>query len=278
MIDRKEKLRAMMQVAETQLSKEELAGLFEVGLTKTEILAVFKKMMDTIQAHQQGNRNDFNATQGRYDQIVNEIKQNYSSDMEQVKQKALDFVNAENKKMVLSHGVRLGGMENKLNSVSAEHPRLYQRINDVKNELLSRLPKQVVLENEIPEMGKEIKESVQNLKEGERWEIEDVNGLKKKLEEMDKASNSRVSFGGGGGNKQNVYYYDLSASLDGSTKTFSLPAFSRILDVKLSSAPVLRPTVDWTSDTDTSSVTFTSEISADPLLLAGQSLMVLYAV
>ena len=279
MIDRKEQIRAMMRVAETQLSKEELQGLFEVGLSKEEFLRAFKQMIDMIKAHQEGNRRDFGATQGRYDQIVNEIRANYDSDMASVKEKALEFVTNENKKMLSSHGVRMGAMENGLKTFSAEHPKLYKRIGEVRSELLAKLPKEVVLEDEIPQMGNEIKESVQNLKEGDRWEIEDVNGLEKRLEELARQANSRVgNFGGGGVGNTNVYYYDISASLDGAEKTFSMPAFTRIIDIKLSSAPVLRPTIDYTVDASAFTITFTDQIDADPLLLSGQSLMVLYAI
>lgn len=107
-----------------------------------------------------------------------------------------------------------------------------------------------------------------------------IKGLDEKIKRLEDLINQKNAFGGGGGGvgKQNVYYYDLSGSLDGSTKTFSMPAFARIINIMLSSAPVLRPTIDWTADASAHSITFTSQIDANPLLNSGQSLIILYAV
>jgi hypothetical protein len=75
-----------------------------------------------------------------------------------------------------------------------------------------------------------------------------------------------------------VRVYDLSSQLDGVTKTFSLPAFWRILNVDTSSFPnALRPTVDYTSDGNAMTITFTSEIDAASTLATGQTVIVTYA-
>lgn len=74
-----------------------------------------------------------------------------------------------------------------------------------------------------------------------------------------------------------VYSYDLSASLDGVTKTFTLPANARVIMVFASSTPgVFRPTTDYT--TTASTITFTSEISAASTLATGQTVIILYKI
>jgi hypothetical protein len=74
-----------------------------------------------------------------------------------------------------------------------------------------------------------------------------------------------------------VKIYDLSSQLDGVLKTFSLPAFGLIFDVRSTSFPyAFRPTVDYTVDYTAMTITFTSEITADATLAANQSLYILY--
>lgn len=85
-----------------------------------------------------------------------------------------------------------------------------------------------------------------------------------------------------GGNSSNgggtVKVYDLSSQLDGSTTTFALPAFWRVLTVDLSSTPrALRPDVDFTVDGTAMTITFTSQIRVASSLSAGQTCIVTYA-
>lgn len=64
---------------------------------------------------------------------------------------------------------------------------------------------------------------------------------------------------------------DLSADLDGSTKTFNIPSVYNILNVNLSSFPYgsLRKNIDFTYTSN--SITFTDEIDAATQLSAGQA-------
>jgi hypothetical protein len=106
-----------------------------------------------------------------------------------------------------------------------------------------------------------------------------IKGLKKLFDTWIKAvGTGKTMFVGGGASSggRSVKAYDLSSSLDGVTKTFNLPALWRVISVHASSFPgVLRETVDytWTS----SSITFTTEISAASTLATGQTLIIIYA-
>lgn len=130
-----------------------------------------------------------------------------------------------------------------------------------------------------PDTPQQIVDKVQSLKEGSRWEIEDVNGLEDELSKIKKLGRSNVTiFGGAGQGGRIVKFYDISDSLNGSTKTFSLPAFFRVLQVTVSSFPtILRPTIDYTIDGSAMTITFTSEIDETTTLARGQSVMILYS-
>ena len=83
-----------------------------------------------------------------------------------------------------------------------------------------------------------------------------------------------VADGGGGGDT--IRYVDLSSSLDGSTRDFTLTRVNRILSVHGTSSPIAyRPEVDWTFAETTSILTITSEVDIQSLA-TGQTLYVLY--
>lgn len=129
-------------------------------------------------------------------------------------------------------------------------------------------PEQIVekLESLIPESNEE---------EDKRLDARAIKGLKKLIKKV--VSGMGGNSGGGGSERRGVQYYDLSSQLDGVTKTFSLPAFLKVLDVKLSSVPVMRQTTDYTQDGTLMKITFTSEINAATDLSSGQSCIVLYS-
>lgn len=95
-----------------------------------------------------------------------------------------------------------------------------------------------------------------------------------------KKSGGKTMYVGGGnaGGGRIVKSYDIYDSLNGVTKTFSLPAFYRIISVHSSSFPFsFRETVDYTSDASAMTITFTSEISASVTLATGQTVTIVYS-
>jgi ElaB/YqjD/DUF883 family membrane-anchored ribosome-binding protein len=84
--------------------------------------------------------------------------------------------------------------------------------------------------------------------------------------------------GGGKSMVGQVYVHNLSSSLDGVTKTFSLPAFSSILAVFSQSfpGPAFLQGTDFTVDGAAMTITFTDTIAADVQLAAGQQILILY--
>lgn len=131
-----------------------------------------------------------------------------------------------------------------------------------------------------------IRDALETLTEDERLDSKSVKGIDKLEEEIawlkeeikKERGRKTVVFGGGVGGGRIVKSHDLSDSLNGVTKVFSLPAFWRVLLVQSSSFPnAFRPNVDYTIDASTSKITFTSEIEASTTLASGQTIIVLYS-
>src|SRR3990167_8343762 len=125
-------------------------------------------------------------------------------------------------------------------------------------------------ENGLPDTGKEIVEKLNSLPMKYEFQI-DANHIRNLPRTFE-----RKRFGRGTGNP--LQLYDLSASLDGSTKIFTIPANKRVVLITSSSTPYwFRPTVDYTlSGTDNVTLTFDTAIDAAVMLASGQSLGVQY--
>lgn len=135
------------------------------------------------------------------------------------------------------------------------------------------------IEQDLPILGQEIRNSLEILPEGEKLKIEAVENLRKELDDLEKKILAKTAsfIGGGGVGKHNTEVYDLSDSLDGITTTFNLPAMYKVLRVESTSAPIVfRPNVDftWTN----TSVTFTSQIEPSTTLASGQTVLITYQV
>jgi len=138
-------------------------------------------------------------------------------------------------------------------------------------EELKNLIKKVIPEEETPE---ETRDKLQTLKEGERLHIKYIDGVKDTLKLL-KEDFSKIFVGQGGNIGNKIKIYDLSDSLDGSTKTFNIPANTTIVTIQSSSFPnAFRPTTDYTNTMTT--ITFTNEIEAGTVLAAGQTLIIVY--
>lgn len=99
-----------------------------------------------------------------------------------------------------------------------------------------------------------------------------ISDLEEEIKRL-KKQKTVVSGGGGIVGRDIVKNYDLSPYLDGSTKTFNIPAVWSIVSVACSSFPnILRPTIDYTYTPQT--ITFTSEIDASTTLAEGQTVII----
>jgi len=134
-------------------------------------------------------------------------------------------------------------------------------------------------EAEIPKLGEPIRDALELLQDDNRLDKSAIKGLDELLKKLEKKIGSAIYVGGGGSTGGKIVKaYDLTSSLNGALKTFSLPAFWRVISVHSSSFPyVFRPTIDYTTDASAMTITFTSEIDETTTLATGQTLLVEYA-
>ena len=130
-----------------------------------------------------------------------------------------------------------------------------------------------------PDNGEMIVSKLESLEDKDKLKISAIKNLEEELEKLKKQKDWQVIYsGGGGGGGRIVKSYDISSELNGSTKTFSLPAFWRVISVNSSSFPnAFRETTDYTTDAAAMTITFTSEIDAPTTLATGQTIIVIYA-
>lgn len=133
----------------------------------------------------------------------------------------------------------------------------------------------------LPQLGEKTRDGLELLPDGEKLKIDAIQDLREELNKLEKrivAGKTMLVPSGGGGGGHTMYVHDLSSQLNGVLKTFSLPAFWRVISIQSSSFPnAFRPTVDYTTDAGASTITFTSEIDAAGTLATGQTLIVTYA-
>lgn len=105
--------------------------------------------------------------------------------------------------------------------------------------------------------------------------LEEFKKLKEKVITLESRPTRSMPNGGGANARNFIKEVDLSSQLDGSTKTFNIGAFYRILSVDLSSYPhALRKTTDYTYSGNDGTITFTDEIDAPSTLAAGQTCII----
>lgn len=112
--------------------------------------------------------------------------------------------------------------------------------------------------------------------EDEKPKIDVIGHLREELDELRKLITKKVIAPSGGVmGRDLVRANDISAQLNGVTKTFNTPGMWRVISINLSSFPnTLRETVDYTWTP--TSITFTSQIDAASTLAAGQTCVIIY--
>ena len=136
------------------------------------------------------------------------------------------------------------------------------------------------LEKNLPQFGRAFRDGLELLPDGEKLKIEATEGLREELDKMKTKKGGVVYVGGGSSSGGHIVkVYSLSSQLNGVLKTFSLPAFWRVLNVHSTSFPnsAFEPTTDYTTDGSVMTITFTAQIDAPTVLAAGQTLLIEYA-
>jgi len=157
-------------------------------------------------------------------------------------------------------------------------------LSDINSRIENAYKKFEEIENKKPEEIKAtfIRDRLESLQDEDRLDASAIKNLKKYIDiELSKikTSGKTVYVGGGSsGGGRIVKSYDLFSQLNGVLKTFSLPAFHRVISVHSASFPFsFRENVDYTTDASAMTITFTSEIIPQETLATGQTVTVVYS-
>ena len=131
-----------------------------------------------------------------------------------------------------------------------------------------------------PDMAEDIRNKLELLSDGEKLKIDAIEDLREELDKLKMKKGGTVYVGGGSSSGGHIVkVYSLSSQLNGVLKTFSLPAFWRVLNVHSTSFPnsAFEPTTDYMVDGSAMTITFTAQIDASTTLAAEQTLLIEYA-
>lgn len=279
-----QKMREMIDIASASLTKQEFLDAFA---KMVEMLKNMEQKMNVrLDSKTQEAENRLSELETLYQDTIKKIEADSTSSLSNVKKWVLDGVAYFITKSQINE--RLGQVDAKLaemngyklpdaSTIALEAAKMAQE------GLLPLIPIIQKVEEQLPSLGIPIRDGLEVIKEeDEKLKIDAIGYLRKELDELKKqigqAGTMRVIGNAGSGGRIS-YAYDLSPSLDGVTKTFSLPSFWRVIAVFVSSAPfTLQLTTDYTVDGSAKTITFTSQIDAPTVLAVGQTCTILYSV
>jgi len=267
---------------------EDMLKMLSGTVTRTEFLNSFKEVIALVtkiesQLIQKINTeitskvssgvSSLQEMKNEMEQVISDVRKSNDSTFAGIKKRAMESMTAMFVKMDIQ-----GQMDSMMSGMKSEHEEMMSAMSDTEKKMEQKMSEMKSVNIPPPETAEQTRDLLETLKGDERLEIKAIKDLQEKLDALEK------KIGTGGGNavyasqRGAVKLYDLSAQLNGVLKTFSLPAFWRVINVTSSSFPnAFRPTVDYTTDGGASTITFTSEISASSTLAAGQTLLVEYA-
>lgn len=122
-----------------------------------------------------------------------------------------------------------------------------------------------------PDTSEQVRDKLESLKGKERLDISAIEGLEERIKAIPERPTTTF-FGPG---KTKIYIKDLSALLDGATKTFYIGTHFGISGVWGSSSPfAFRPVIDYNESGK--NIVFAADIDASVALATGQTLIVQY--
>ena len=236
------------------------------ALTKEQFIEAFEKVIDAIKKKEEDLLAGMTAFKTAADTFMQNMEERSGEVTAQAREE-MQSIASELSKLVET---KVQEVKDGRDGIDANEDAIFERVM-----ASIALPEQKPLVSDAPQ---EIRDKLELLQGNERLDVSAIRGLDEKLKAIEgKARTTLVPIGGPSAGKI-VKSHDLSSSLDGSTKTFSLPAFYRVVSVHTSSFPnILRPTTDYTTDGALMTITFTSEIDAATTLATGQTVIIVYA-
>ena len=274
---------------------KELLKLTTDSLTKAEFASAFKSLMELVKKIEQAliQKIDTKLSQAlvslqelnqTYRETIAQIKEDNQSTLSNLKRWVLEkvgevFIKSEINKSLTD---RLGRVDQKLAEFDAYEPPdaatiTLEATNRALEAVKSLIPIIPNTKEEISNAGDIIATALEKLPEETKLKIDAVKNLRQELDELKKMKGT-IHLGGSSLGGHIVKAEDITSQLNGVLKTFTLPAFWRVISIHSSSFPFsFRPTTDYTTDAAANSITFTSEISADTMLATNTTITVVYS-
>ena len=177
---------------------KELLKLADSGLTREEFTNNFKIIIDLIKALKVSNQKELVSLDSKYATVVNAIKHNADSDSKYIRQELMDYCMGEMKKMYKNHEEMKSYMEDKMYEIHAlcqpDNEMIAKTASDLAiTACLDKIPTIDDINENIGSQGDLIAESLKD-----KLTIEMISGLKKELEDL---RQTRQRLGGGGFSK-----------------------------------------------------------------------------
>lgn len=242
-----------------------LSAMDEGSMTTEDFLKHFDSVLTVVESIKATNLKEFDAIHGAIELLKKQLIDDNASDLSTIKQQVKDALAGQTAQIT-----------SKLQSIDAAVAALQ---DGEKGETGDIGPMGPAGPAGSPDMAEDIRNKLELLQGDERLDISAIKGLEEYDKRM-KVLEERPNIGGwstASGGKI-MKYYDLTPLLDGSTKTFSLPAFWRVINIQCSSSPsTMRENVDYTVNGSLSQITFAASVDATTTLATGTTLIVLYA-
>lgn len=252
LIEKNKEMMAKLEDRFKQIIDEIASGVFNDSAIK-KIISDFEKLIKELNSAQKSNDENFKKT----------------------KKELIDYCISEMGKMVALHKTHMREMEKEKAKMGSSHKEMMTEMGQKMAEMEEKMPDKEEMVSEVkklipePKTPTQIRDDLKTLEGNERLPISAIDDLQEELDKLRKMKGK--GFVGGGITGRDLFKdIDLSASLDGVTKTFNIQAVWNIISVHLSSHPyALRKNVDFTYTP--TSITFTDQIDASTSLAAGQT-------
>lgn len=254
-----------------------LQAMDEDSLTRAEFTDQFTRVLNFLKSLKEKNQGEFSNLNKSISDLSNKIKEDNSNDIVKLKGEVSKTHSGLSEELRRIIDEKITSIRDGIDGRDADEDRVSIIASERAIEAIKpMIPTLDDIMSDLENMGKQIRKALKK----KQLRILDIKNLRKELDELKKMKGEVIMTGGGsGGGGHIVKAYDLSASLNGVLKTFSLPAFWRVINVHTGGSipPTMRPTVDYTTDASAMTITFTSEINAATTLASGQTIIVTYS-
>jgi len=263
----------MPKIEQENLNKlsQALFAMDDYAVSKEDFLRQFKRLLEFLKRMKARNSEEVTSLKQNIADLSEKLKGDNYNEITSHKSEINELFNSLSSELRKIADDKITSIRDGIDGKDADEDRVSIVASERAIEAVTPLiPTTKGIKKQLLTMGKTLRKAL-----NKKLRIKDIKNLQKELDELKKRP--IMTGGGGASGGGHVRAVDISASLDGATRTFALSAFWRIVSVHLSSFPnILRPTTDFTWDASAMTITFTSEIPLNSIS-AGQTCLVVIA-